>query len=72
MSDDWPRPLEFKLWGGPQDGAKVHKIGPEMPGVIYVGRRFRGDGYAAWGREKCNRFPIRYDLISDDRFMHVP
>jgi hypothetical protein len=56
---DWP-PTEFELCNGPQDGAKVKRIGDVMPQTIYVGSKWQGDGYAAWGREKSDRFPVCY------------
>ena len=50
----------FELVGGPQDGAKVHRVGPTMPQTIYLGPKWLGDGYAAWGVELCDRFPCCY------------
>ncbi len=58
-NEDWP-PETFELCGGPQDGAKVQRIGDVMPQRIFVGAKWRGDGFAAWGREKCDRFPCCY------------
>lgn len=52
----------FELCKGPQDGAKVHKVGDSMPETIYVGAKWMGDGFASWGQERCERFPCRYDL----------
>ena len=59
--DDWP-PAEFQLVHGPQDGAKVKRIGEAMPQEIYVGSRWQGDGFSAWGLSKSQRFPCRYVL----------
>lgn len=56
------KPMEFVLSGGPQDGAKVQQVTPLMPPTIYVGRTWKGDGFAAYGTEKCDRFPCRYDF----------
>lgn len=56
---DWP-PETFELCRGPQDGAKVRRIGDVMPQTIFVGPRCLWDGYAAWGTKQCKRFPIRY------------
>lgn len=53
---------EAELSGGPQDGGKVHAVGGELPQTIYVGRKPMGDGYAAWSRERSDRFPARYVL----------
>ena len=55
----------FELVGGPQDGAKVHRVGPYMPPTIYVGPKWLGDGYATWGYVKCRRFPCRYTKVID-------
>lgn len=52
----------FELVNGPQDGAKVQQCVPVMPQTIYVGPKWRGDGYAAWGTERSDRFPSRYVL----------
>jgi hypothetical protein len=49
---------KFDLVRGPQDGAKITGVG--IPEVVYVGRKWMGDGYAAWGREQSNRFPEAY------------
>jgi hypothetical protein len=51
---------EFELRRGPQDGAKVKRIGSIMPQTIFVGPVWMGDGFAAWGRERSERFPCRY------------
>ncbi len=51
---------EFRLRHGPQDGAKVKRIGEAMPVTIYVGPKWLGDGFAAWSREGSERFPCRY------------
>jgi hypothetical protein len=52
----------FELVGGPQDGAKVRRIGELMPQVIYVGKKWQGDRYAAWGTKASKRFPVCYVL----------
>ncbi len=51
-----------KLQGGPQNGERVKSIGDPstLPDTVHVGRRPMGDGYAAWGRELCARFPCEY------------
>lgn len=64
---DWP-PTEFELCKGPQDGAKVKRVGDVMPQTIYVGPKWLGDGYAAWGQNPCGRFPCRYVM---DGFVFV-
>jgi hypothetical protein len=55
-------PTFKELVGGPQDGAKVHSVGGEIPQTIYVGPKWLGDGYAAWARERSDRFPCCYVL----------
>ena len=60
------------LIGGPQDGAKVRKAGGEeghpyfLPDVLYVGPKWLGDGFAAWGRKPSKRFPARYSRCERD------
>ncbi len=49
------------LVGGPQDGARVTIGGGELPQRLYVGPRNLGDGFAAWSREACERFPAAYE-----------
>ncbi len=51
---------EGELKGGPQDGAKVKGVGGNLPSCLFVGPRWMGDGFAAWGREQCERFPVCY------------
>ena len=53
---------EFELVGGPQDGGKVR--GVSMPLEVFVGPKWLGDGYVAWGREWCNRFPCCYEYCA--------
>lgn len=53
---------QAELVGGPQDGGKVHAVGGQIPQTIHVGPRWLGDGYAAWGSERCQRFPCCYIL----------
>lgn len=67
---DWP-PESFELCKGPQDGAKVKRIGDVMPQRIYVGPKWLGDGYAAWGRERCDRFPCCY-IMDAFKFVFHP
>lgn len=47
---------------GPQDGARVCTGSEEvaLPEVLYVGPKWLGDGYAAWGRKQSKRFPCCY------------
>lgn len=49
-----------QLVGGPQDGARVTIGGGNLPGVVFVGPKWLGDGFAAWSREGSKRFPARY------------
>lgn len=65
---DWP-PDSFSLVRGPQDGAKVKRIGEVMPQTIYVGRCWMGDGFAAWSRGRCERFPCCY-IMDGYRFVY--
>jgi hypothetical protein len=53
---------------GPQDGARV--CGCDMPEWIFVGGTWKGDGYATWGRERCDRFPDGYHLERDGKYYH--
>lgn len=57
----WP-PLYFELCKGPQDGAMVKPIGGVMPQTIFVGPKWLGDGFAAYGTEWSQRFPCCYVL----------
>ena len=59
---------EFILYWGPQDGAKVKQVGEYMPQRIFVGAKWLGDGYAAWSREYCERFPCSY-LMEGGKFV---
>lgn len=52
---------KVELVRGPQDGAFVHAMEP-IPEVVYVGPKNLGDGFAAWGREGCKRFPCKYAI----------
>ncbi len=54
-------PREARLLGGPQDGARIKGVGGSLPASVFVGPRWLGDGYSAWAREPCPRFPVRYD-----------
>ena len=49
-----------ELFGGPQDGAKITGVGEVLPQTLFVGRKWMGDGFAAWSRECCERFPAKY------------
>lgn len=57
---------ETRLVLGPQDGARV--CGYDMPDTIYVGPQWLGDGYASWGCERCDRFPVAYMLDTDGQY----
>jgi hypothetical protein len=59
------------LIGGPQDGAKVHPVGGVLSSVLYVGRVWQGDGFAAWSREWSERFPMKYAAEADGRRLSV-
>ena len=48
------------LVGGPQDGACVTMGNGRLPSVLFVGPRWLGDGFAAWGRKRSERFPVCY------------
>lgn len=52
------------LVGGPQDGAKIEKSGDvTWPDSVFVGRKWLGDGFAAWSRKPSKRFPAEYKLV---------
>ena len=53
-------PVESRLFGGPQDGARVRGVGGPLPERIHVGLKWLGDGYAAWGYRPSPRFPACY------------
>lgn len=61
----------FELSNGPQDGAKVKAVGGSIPQEIFVGPTCKGDGYAAWSSEQCDRFPILY-IIDGNVYRHCP
>ena len=64
-------PKRFQLRQGPQDGAHVIVYEP-IPVRIFVHREWKGDGNAAWSREKCDRFPVCYVLdMTQDRYNHL-
>ena len=48
------------LVGGPQDGAYVTIGNRRLPSLLFVGPRWLGDGWAAWGRQRSQRFPVCY------------
>lgn len=48
------------LVNGPQDGARVTIGAGMLPPEIHVGPKWLGDGFAAWSREACERFPCVY------------
>lgn len=56
------------LSGGPQDGAIIHFPDDFKTVYVYVGRKWLGDGYAAFSRDPCDRFPVRY-WHSGDKYM---
>lgn len=60
-----------RLNGGPQDGARVTTGVGLLPDVVFVGPKWLGDGFAAWSREQCNRFPVCYRREGDS-FKHKP
>lgn len=62
--------VTFELVLGPQDGAKVAAVGGQIPKTIYVGPKWLGDGCAAWGRERCDRFPECYIMQCDGKYYH--
>ena len=64
--DDYTMKYDHELIGGPQDGGYVTR-GVPMPKTIYVGPKWLGDGYVAWGEELCERFPVRYVANSNGR-----
>lgn len=65
------REAECTLIRGPQDGAKVTYGSDEglagMPLTLFVGRKWLGDGYAAWSREASDRFPAEYARVPHSR-----
>lgn len=54
-----------KLIGGPQDGAQIAVFSSKRPVTVFVGKKWLGDGKAAWGRDLCDRFPVKYVLGKD-------
>jgi hypothetical protein len=60
-----------ELVGGPQDGGKVTIGGGTLPYELYVGPRWLGDGYAAWSRERSDRFPCLYRQGAE-KYFFVP
>jgi hypothetical protein len=48
------------LIGGPQDGARIKGVGGVLPLRVYLGPKWLGDGYSAWSRMPCRRFPAYY------------
>lgn len=58
----------YELLHGPQDGAKI--TGRSIPKDVYLGPKWLGDGFAAWGVECCPRFPVRYQR-ENGRFVFV-
>lgn len=60
--------MKFILSRGPQDGAYVEVSDPP-PVRLFVGKNWKGDGYASWGRERCERFPACYLLdMTEDKY----
>lgn len=68
MTQGMAGPHNYHLVGGPQDGARIVCYEP-TPHEIYVGSKWMGDGFASWGREQCDRFPIPY-VCDGDRFVY--
>jgi len=60
----------FTLVLGPQDGAKVKPVGNHVPMQIFVGPKWLGDGFVAYGLERCDRFPCCYIMQTDGRYWH--
>jgi hypothetical protein len=52
----------FELINGPQDGADIVVYDVPTPQKVFVGRKSMGDGFAAWGKELCDRFPCQYNF----------
>jgi hypothetical protein len=59
---------KHELLLGPQDGANV--CGYDMPMTIFVGPKWLGDGFAAWGRERSDRFPEAYHRCPSGKYIH--
>lgn len=53
-------PITAWLIGGPQDGARITAGGGVLPLRVHVGPKWLGDGFAAWSRSPCQRFPAYY------------
>lgn len=60
----------YELVLGPQDGARVCEVGGKIPSTIFVGPKWLGDGFAAYGADRSDRFPCAYIKQSDGRFWH--
>lgn len=54
--------VSYELVAGPQDGAEIRTVDGAIPQTIYVGEKWLGDKYSAWGKRKSGRFPYRYIL----------
>lgn len=54
---------------GPQDGIGVVICTKELPLRVFVGRRWLGDGRAAWSLNQSKRFPCCYAL-KDGRYYY--
>lgn len=52
----------IELVGGPQDGSRVTIGSGWLPRVLYVGRKWLGDGFAAWSSEQSEMFPCCYQF----------
>lgn len=59
-----PAQAAIELIGGPQDGGKIntHTMTDGTLPTIFIGPRWLGDGFVAFSRESCDRFPIRHDF----------
>lgn len=64
-------PEKAILNGGPQDGARVHGVGGALPPRVHVGPRWLGDGYAAWSRKPCRRFPAFYEYDGRANYLFI-
>lgn len=53
---------DYRLNGGPQDGARVRLPTRRVPVFIWVGAKWLSDGYAAYTTDgPCERFPCEYE-----------
>lgn len=54
-------PKFFDIHGGPHDGVKVARIGPDMPDTIYCNMLPVDDWAVTWSRTPHERFPFKYN-----------